>query len=152
MVTQITLVKLWLLWADRFHSYESLSLVIATPSTAELRPQEEEQTDEDDLMPFFILDQLMHQFVQFGREPLALFQVLWPSLQGHYHNDPMRFYTHIEKFVRLICFAQWKRERFAISFRVTAFDLDPKTGYRFPPVQAPFREELAELRSYVEAM
>ena len=147
-----SLVKLWLLWADRFHDYKSLSLVIATPSTAELRPQEEEQTDEDDLMPFFILDQLMHQFVQFGREPLELFQVLWPSLQKHYANQPMKFYAHIEKFVRLICFAQWKRERFAISFRVTAFDLDPKTGYRFPPVQAPFREELAELKTYVESM
>ena len=147
-----SLVKLWLLWADRFHDYKSLSLVIATPSTAELRPQEEEQTDEDDLMPFFVLDQLMHQFVQFGREPLDLFQVLWPSLQEHYGNQPIKFYKHIEKFVRLICFAQWKRERFAISFRVTAFDLDPKTGYRFPPVQAPFREELAELKAYVEAM
>mgnify|MGYP001185750248 CR=1 FL=1 len=56
------------------------------------------------------------------------------------------------KFVRLICFAQWKRERFAISFRVTAFDLDPKTGFRFPPVQAPFREELSELYSYIEQL
>ena len=55
----------------------------------------------------------------------------------------------IRKFVRLFCFAQWKRERFAISFRVTAFDLDPKTGFRFPPVQAPFTEELAEMDRFV---
>ena len=54
--------------------------------------------------------------------------------------------------MKLFCRAQWKRERFAISFRVTAFDLDPKTGFRFPPVQAPFTEELAELRLLVHRL
>ena len=65
-------------------------------------------------------------------------------------GDLARFAADVRKFVRLFCFAQWKRERFAISFRVTAFDLDPKTGFRFPPVQAPFTEELAEMDRYVE--
>ncbi|MEC7984359.1 MAG: NAD(+) synthase [Myxococcota bacterium] len=147
-----SLIKLWLIWAARFHRYESMELVISTPSTAELRPQDQAQTDEKDLMPFFVLDQLMHQFVQFGREPVELFQVLWPSLKEHYQGNARAFADHIHKFVRKICFAQWKRERFAISFRVTAFDLDPKTGYRFPPVQSPFREELAELDAYVEQL
>ena len=64
--------------------------------------------------------------------------------------DVPQFAADVRKFVRLFCFAQWKRERFAISFRVTAFDLDPKTGFRFPPVQAPFTEELAEMDRYVE--
>ena len=27
--------------------------------------------------------------------------------------------------------------------------LDPKTGFRFPPVQAPFQEELAEMDSHI---
>ena len=81
-----------------------------------------------------------------------MFRALWPSLQERYRGDPRPFAAHIHKFVRLLCFAQWKRERFAISFRVTAFDLDPKTGFRFPPVQAPFSEELAELAAYVEAL
>jgi hypothetical protein len=35
---------------------------------------------------------------------------------------------------------------------VAAFDLDPKTGFRFPPVQAPFTEELEELDAYVAAL
>ena len=65
-------------------------------------------------------------------------------------DDLARFAADVRKFVRLFCFAQWKRERIAISFRVTAFDLDPKTGFRFPPVQAPFTEELAEMDRYVE--
>lgn len=144
-----SLVTLWLRWAQRFHSFASLEHVLGTPATAELRPPEEEQTDEGDLMPFFILDQLMYHFVQLGQEPLDIFRTMWPSVRERYAGDPKAFAGHIRKFVRLLCFAQWKRERFAISFRVTAFDLDPKTGFRFPPVQAPFSEELAELDAYV---
>ena len=140
---------MWLKWAAQFHSCQAIESVVSTPATAELRPPEQSQTDEDDLMPFFVLDQLMHQFVHLGRSPLQMFQHLWPSLLSHYSGDPWGFVEHIQTFVRRICFAQWKRERFAISFRVTAFDLDPKTGFRFPPVQAPFNEELDELRAYV---
>ena len=147
-----SLVTLWLKWAAEFHSVEALNHVIATPATAELRPPEEKQTDEDDLMPFFVLDQLMYHFVQLGQEPLEMFRALWPSLTTRYQGNARAFADHIHKFVRLVCFAQWKRERFAISFRVTAFDLDPKTGFRFPPVQAPFSEELAELDAYVDSL
>jgi hypothetical protein len=100
-------------------------------------------------MPFPILDQLMYAFVQLGLEPLAILKRLWPAVSEYYGGDVAGFAAHIRKFVRLLCFAQWKRERFAISFRVTAFDLDPKTGFRFPPVQAPFTEELAEMEEFV---
>ena len=147
-----SLVTLWLRWAQRFHQITALDHVLGTPATAELRPPEEEQTDEGDLMPFFILDQLMYHFVQLGQEPLEMFRTLWPSVSSRYGGDATAFAAHIRKFVRLLCFAQWKRERFAISFRVTAFDLDPKTGFRFPPVQAPFSEELADLDAYVASL
>jgi hypothetical protein len=103
-------------------------------------------------MPFDILDRLMYQFVQCGQEPLEMFRTLWPELSPVYDDDPRGLAAHIDRFVRLLCRAQWKRERFAISFRVTAFDLDPKTGFRFPPVQAPFTDELAELHAHVATM
>lgn len=144
-----SLVTLWVAWAARFHDIASMRHVLETPATAELRPASQAQTDEADLMPFFILDQLMHQFVQLGRDPLPMFQSLWPRLKEHYRGEPAAFARDIRRFVRLVCFAQWKRDRFAISFRVTAFDLDPKTGFRFPAVQMPFTEELAELDAYV---
>jgi NAD+ synthase (glutamine-hydrolysing) len=144
-----SLVSLYLAWAHRFHSLAGLSHILALQASAELRPQEKAQTDEDDLMPFFILDQLMYAFVQQGLDPLEMLQRLWPSLRDHYRGDLGAFAAHVRKFVRLFCFAQWKRERFAISFRVTAFDLDPKTGYRFPAVQAPFTEELAAMDAFV---
>lgn len=147
-----SLIIVWLDWARRFHGYESLADVLAMPATAELRPADRKQTDEDDLMPFPILDQLMYLFVQRGQDPLEMFRTLWPAVGEQYGGNPRAFAAHVRKFVRMFCQAQWKRERFAISFRVLSFDLDPKTGFRFPPVQAPFTQELAELEAYVATL
>ena len=145
-----SLVKLYLAWARKFHALEGFDRVDVMEATAELRPPGRAQTDEADLMPFPVLDQLMFAFVQLGLDPAEMFRRLWPAMREIYHDDYHAFAAHVKKFVRLFCFAQWKRERFAISFRVTAFDLDPKTGFRFPPVQAPFTEELADLDRMIE--
>jgi NAD+ synthase (glutamine-hydrolysing) len=147
-----SLVSLWLEWARDFHGIQALQHVTQMAPTAELRPKENEQTDEGDLMPFFILDQLLYEFVQKAHDPLAIFLALWPTLKSHYKNKPNDFGKDIHRFVKLFCRAQWKRERLAISFRITAFDLDPKTGFRFPAVQSPFVEELAELDDYLETL
>ena len=144
-----SMVITWLNWAAEFHDVQALRDVAAIPATAELRPPDQKQTDEDDLMPFPVLDRLIFHFVQRGQDPVQMFQSLWPEMTTRYRGNAQHFADHIEKFVKLFCRAQWKRERFAISFRVTAFDLDPKTGFRFPPVQDPFTEELADLRAYV---
>lgn len=144
-----SLVKLYLAWARRFHDLKGFELVDAMDASAELRPPGSAQTDEADLMPFPVLDQFMDGFVQKGLEPLAILKRYWPAVKSYYNDDLAACAADLKKFVRLMCFAQWKRERFAISFRVTSFDLDPKTGFRFPPVQAPFTEELAEVDAYV---
>ena len=147
-----SLIVLWLRWARQMHGYTCVDQVLASPASAELRPPDQAQTDEDDLMPFAVLDRLMFQFVQRGQDPIDMFRTLWPEVQTAYGGDPRAFAAHIRRFVTLLCRAQWKRERFAISFRVTAFDLDPKTGFRFPAVQAPFTEELAALDAFVDRM
>jgi len=146
-----SLVSLWLSWAYQFHGYQALEHILELEATAELRPPSEAQTDESDLMPFYVLDQLMYAFVQLALEPAVILRRLWPAVREHYAT-PRAFANDIHKFVRLLCRAQWKRERFAISFRVTAFDLDPKTGFRFPAVQSPFVEELDALEALVEAV
>ena len=138
-------VSAWVKWAADFHSISSLRSVSAIPATAELRPPDRMQTDEDDLMPYAILDRLMYHFVQLGQDPKEVFLVLWPELSDQYDGDATAFGAHIRRFVRLFCRAQWKRERFAISFRVMGFDLDPKGGFRFPAVQTPFLTELDEM-------
>lgn len=147
-----SMVTAYLVWAARFHGLDSIAQVVATPAMAELRPADRNQTDEGDLMPFAVLDRLMYGFVQLGQSPLELFRSLWPAMEERYDGDATAFAAHVRKFVVLLCRAQWKRERFAIAFRVTSFDLDPKTGFRFPPVQAPFTEELAEMDAYVQSL
>jgi NAD+ synthase (glutamine-hydrolysing) len=147
-----SLVTAWLRWAAGFHGLDGVAAVVKVPATAELRPRDRKQTDEDDLMPFAVLDRLMFHFVQLGQDPVEIFRSLWPDLSERYAGDATAFAADITKFVKLFCRAQWKRERFAISFRVAAFDLDPKTGFRFPPVQAPFTAELAELHAYVAGL
>jgi NAD+ synthase (glutamine-hydrolysing) len=146
-----SLVKLWLNWAEKYHTIDSLKFINKQEPTAELRPVE--QTDEADLMPFEVLDRILYGFVQKAQDPLDLFLSLWPQVQKFYQTsqgaDPYGFSAHIRKFVRMFCFAQWKRERFAISFRLTSFDLDPKAGGRFPVIQSPFIEELKELDDYL---
>ena len=144
-----SLVMLWLSWARDFHNYTCLDPIEALEPTAELRPPEQSQTDEDDLMPFEVLDTLLYHFVEKGQDPVAIFDALWPTMQERYGENPSAFAKDIKRFVKMLCAAQWKRERFAISFRVSAFDLDPKTGFRFPAVQAPFTEELADLDAHV---
>ena len=140
-----SLIQIWLAWARHKHGLDAVDKVLAKPASAELRPLEQAQTDEDDLMPFEVLDQLMDHFVQKAMEPKDIFERLWPVFKDRYRGDKIAFADHIAKFVRMLCRAQWKRERFAISFRVMPFDLDPKGGFRFPPVQKGFSDELAEM-------
>ena len=103
-------------------------------------------------MPFDILDRLMYGFCQLALSPLELFERLWPSLSESYQGDPRRLEAHIVRFVKLFCFSQWKRERFAISFRVMSYDHDPKGGGRYPVIHAPFTAELAALRAHVASL
>ncbi len=140
-----SLIQLWLSWARARHDLPGIDKVMAKAASAELRPLDQVQTDEDDLMPFLVLDQLMDYFVQRALEPRDIFERLWPSVQEIYQGNRIAFADHIAKFVRMLCRAQWKRERFAISFRLMPFDLDPQSGFRFPPVQDLFSTELDEM-------
>ena len=143
------LIQSWLRWARDRYGLQSIDQVLGVPASAELRPQEDAQTDEDDLMPFVVLDQLMYNFVQKAQEPAEIFRCLWPTFADRY-DGPRAFADDIARFVRMLCRAQWKRERFAISFRVMPFDLDPKGGFRFPPVQSGFEEEIADMYTLVD--
>ena len=58
--------------------------------------------------------------------------------------------TWVERFFRLWCRNQWKRERYAPSFHLDDENLDPKTWCRFPILSGGFERELAELRAAVE--
>ena len=54
----------------------------------------------------------------------------------------------VERFFRLWCRNQWKRERYAPSFHLDDENLDPKTWCRFPILSSGFTAELAEMRDW----
>jgi NAD+ synthase (glutamine-hydrolysing) len=122
---------------------KALSHINVQNPTAELRPQHAKQTDEDDLMPYQVLDTLERAAIRDKKGPKSALQVI-RSIYPQYEEDQLIDWT--TKFYRLWCRNQWKRERYAVAFHVDDQNLDPKSWCRFPVLSAGFREELAELQ------
>ena len=62
-----------------------------------------------------------------------------PRFEQH---PPAQMAAWVERFFRLLCRNQWKRERYAPSFHVDDENLDPKTWCRFPILSGGFEREL----------
>jgi NAD+ synthase (glutamine-hydrolysing) len=130
----------WLKWAETDLGYVGLRSVNSLQPTAELKPQEFNQTDEDDLMPYKTLVQIEHHAIQNRRSPLEVFEQMRAQT-----SDIALLKQHITKFFRLWSANQWKRERFAPSFHIDDINVDPRTWCRFPILSSGFKEELEKL-------
>ena len=120
----------------------ALALVNQQQPTAELRPAEFEQTDEGDLMPYPLLDEIEGLAI---RDKLSPAEVL-ATLTGRQTGYSTQLLTEwVKRFFRLWSRNQWKRERYAPSFHVDDKNLDPKTWCRFPILSGGFQSELGEL-------
>jgi NAD+ synthase (glutamine-hydrolysing) len=147
-------LRQWLRWMetrgpDGLYSIAALSYVNKQAPTAELRPQESHQTDEQDLMPYDLLDAVERAAIRDKKTPVEVFQsmlVLFPRY------DAAQLGVWVERFFRLWCRNQWKRERYAPSFHLDDENLDPKTWCRFPILSGGFERELGELRAYVASL
>ena len=139
-----TLVSAWLEWARNFHNIPALDFVFAQPPSAELRPLENEQQDEKDLMPYPVLDAYIDWFVVRKYSPAKLFALAKTHLGKFYSNDD-EIRRDIRRFVTLLSRAQWKRVRFANSFSVISYDLSPASGLRWPCLMNAFSKALDEL-------
>jgi NAD+ synthase (glutamine-hydrolysing) len=129
----------WLQWAEVAIGIPELSYVNSLAPTAELRPEEYDQTDESDLMPYPILEAIEEQAIGAYKSPVEVFQ----SLRGTVDDAALKRY--IRKFFQLWSRNQWKRERYAPSFHLDDKNLDPKTWCRFPILNGGFWEGLREL-------
>ncbi|HEY1788351.1 MAG TPA: NAD+ synthetase, partial [Verrucomicrobiae bacterium] len=117
--------------------------------TAELRPADRHQTDEDDLMPYDILDAIERAAIRDKNSPVEVFELL----RGQFPNEtPRQLGLWVERFFKLWCRNQWKRERYAPSFHLDDENLDPKTWCRFPILSGGFETELSELRQLLAGM
>jgi NAD+ synthase (glutamine-hydrolysing) len=121
----------------------ALAAVNGQPPTAELRPSGANQTDEGDLMPYEVLDFVERAAIRDKRAPDEILELMKREFSAHSADDLL---TWLERFYRLFCRNQWKRERYAPSFHVDDENLDPKTWYRFPILSGGFERELAQLR------
>lgn len=145
-------LRQWLRWMEE-HGPEGMFAVPALRSvnvqapTAELRPLETKQTDEEDLMPYPLLDAIERAAIRDKQNPTEVF-LLMKTRFPQYSQDQLVVW--IERFFRLWSRNQWKRERYAPSFHVDDQNLDPKTWCRFPILSGGFERELRQLREFVE--
>jgi len=144
-------LRQWLTWMeeegpDGIGPMPALSAVNRQAPTAELRPQEAGQTDEDDLMPYEVLDAIERAAIRDKQTPLEVYRRMRARFQQHSAQCVLQW---VERFFRLWCRNQWKRERYAPSFHLDDENLDPKTWCRFPILSGGFQRELAELRDFV---
>jgi NAD+ synthase (glutamine-hydrolysing) len=140
-------LRRWLRWLETtgplgIGSIPALSAVNKLAPTAELRPSATGQTDEDDLMPYEVLDAVEHQAIGEKRSPQEVLDTIAVQFVG-YSREQLAVW--VRRFFELWSRNQWKRERYAPSFHVDDKNLDPKTWCRFPILSGGFRRELSEL-------
>lgn len=143
-------LRQWLRWLEKegFTSgttklrLASLEFVNNQQPTAELRPQDSHQTDEGDLMPYDLLDDIEEHAIRDKRTPL---ECLFMLRAKYTQYDLLQLKTWTDKFFKLWCRNQWKRERYAPSFHLDDKNLDPKTWCRFPILSGGFKKELEEM-------
>lgn len=144
-------LRSWLRWMEH-HAPEgatpvaALRYINAQQPTAELRPRAQAQTDEADLMPYDFLEAVEDAAIRDKHTPVEVLLTLLPRYPQY---TPLELANWIERFFRLWCRNQWKRERIAPSFHLDDRNVDPRSWCRFPIVSGGFERELAELRSYV---
>lgn len=131
----------WLRWAQSALGHEGLSFVNNLQPTAELRPPDNKQTDEDDLMPYVVLAEIEKHAIEHRRSPLEVFRLMRAS------HDSTQLKSYITKFFRLWAANQWKRERLAPAFHLDDINVDPRTWCRFPILSSGFADELARMQA-----
>jgi NAD+ synthase (glutamine-hydrolysing) len=131
----------WLRWAEKNLDQRGLNAVNNLQPTAELRPLERNQTDEDDLMPYTVLAEIEKHAIQERKSPIQVFEDMKDSMEAG------RLKGYIKKFFRMWSANQWKRERLAPSFHLDDINVDPRSWCRFPILSSSFREELELLDS-----
>jgi NAD+ synthase (glutamine-hydrolysing) len=149
-----TYLREWLSWMETtgpvgLSPVSALHYINAQKPTAELRPPDKDgthQTDEADLMPYDFLEAVEDSAIRDKHTPVEVLQDLLPRYTDY---TPLQLSIWIERFFRLWCRNQWKRERIAPSFHLDDRNVDPRSWCRFPIISGGFERELAELRAYV---
>ncbi len=140
-------LRSWLVWLEKdgpngLQPIPALKAVNVQAPTAELRPQAAHQTDEDDLMPYPVLDRIEKAAIRDKESPLSIYRQLRSEMP---EVQEQTLKAWVKRFFTLWSRNQWKRERYAPSFHIDDANLDPKTWCRFPILSGGFARELEQL-------
>jgi NAD+ synthase (glutamine-hydrolysing) len=142
-----TFLRQWLVWVELEH-LPILSLVNDLEPTAELRPLSADQTDEEDLMPYPVLNRIQKLAVVEKKSPRDIFDCLRDEIEG---SDAQTIFNWLKRYFTLWSRNQWKRERYAPSFHVDDENLDPRSWCRYPILSGGYADELAQLERELRA-
>lgn len=142
----------WLTWLEKegprdLAPIAALHVVNTQKPTAELRPETSKQSDEEDLMPYPLLNAIEQAAIRDKQMPLEVFHRIRSDFP-QYSFQQIKVW--VERFFKLWCRNQWKRERYAPSFHLDDENLDPKSWCRFPILSGGFENELEVLRAFPE--
>ncbi|MDR0965567.1 MAG: NAD(+) synthase [Myxococcales bacterium] len=142
----------WLVWLEKggpagVRPIPELALINVQAPTAELRPTEASQTDERDLMPYLVLDEIERLAIHAHRSPVESFEAL---RRAHPDLAPAQLALWVTRFFRMFACSQWKRERGAPGFHLDDANLSPRSWCRFPILNGGFERELAELERRID--
>ena len=143
-------LRKWLRWLEATgpriggerRTVPALAAVNAQQPTAELRPGDQGQTDEGDLMPYDVLDFIEGAAIRDRKAPAEVLELLRVAYSDA-AEEKLR--TWVRRFFTLWSRNQWKRERYAPGFHLDDENLDPKTWCRWPILSGGFSEELKNL-------
>lgn len=131
-------LRTWLIWAET--KIPALHQVNSLEPSAELRPLASKQVDEEDLMPYPILNALERWAFFERKSPADCQEILFATYGSQFPKEKLAEFAH--RFFRLWARNQWKRERYAPGFHVDEYSLDPKSWLRFPILSAGLEKDL----------
>ncbi|AQG80177.1 NAD(+) synthase [Spirosoma montaniterrae] len=131
---------------DELIKVNGLHAVNNLQPTAELRPLDKKQTDEDDLMPYDVLNAIELSAIRDKQPPVEVLKLTEVQFAGRHDRDKLLIW--VERFFKLWSRNQWKRERYAPSFHLDDHNLDPRSWLRFPILSGGFEKELADMREW----
>ncbi|MHA8066925.1 NAD(+) synthase [Aquirufa sp. ROCK2-A2] len=138
-------IRTWLKWLeytglDNELKVLGLSSVNQLEPSAELRPLASKQIDEEDLMPYPILNSIERWAFYHKLSPKECFRNLVIEYGNQFSEEKLMEFC--QRYFRLWARNQWKRERYAPGFHVDDYSLDPKSWLRFPILSGGLEKDL----------
>ena len=119
-----------------FGPIQELKIVNSLKPSAELQSLDKKQEDEKDLMPYDVLQLIEETFLLDRKVGMELINNIQLKASARFKSkyNKIQINDWCKKFEKLWKISQWKRERFAVSFHLDSYSVDPKGWCRWPVI------------------